>query len=277
MAKHVQDETLLDRLFHAVGVKGVMPDRFVALRIRIAEDLQRLVLGRGGKGEVAGVGEELARLHQAVDLILVGLLFRRLACLAQRLGHGCGGAAALARMGLVDDDGKAAPAMFVADLVENERELLDRRDDDLLAGLDEPSQVARTLGVPHRRAHLGVFPDRVSDLPVEDAAIGDDDDGVEDWSVVPFQPDQLMGQPCNRIAFAAARRVLDQVTLACPVRTYVGQEPAHRVELVVARPDLDSPLLPCLGVLRFHDLGVVLQDVGQAPAGQHLAPQVVRP
>ena len=172
---------------------------------------------------------------------------------------------------------KRLPRLFVADLVQNERELLDRRDDDLLAGLDEPSQVARTLGVSHRRAHLGVFPDRVSDLPVEDAAIGDDDDGVEDWSVVLFQPDQLMGHPSDRIAFAAARRVLDQVTLTRPVRTYVGQEPAHGVELVVARPDLDSPLPPCLGVLRFHDLGVVLKDVGQAPAGQHFPPQVGRP
>ena len=73
-----------------------MPDRTVALRVRVAEDLQRLVLGRGRKSEVAGVGEELVRLHQAVDLILVGLLFRGLSGLAQRLGHGCGGAAALA-------------------------------------------------------------------------------------------------------------------------------------------------------------------------------------
>ncbi len=165
--------------------------------------------------------------------------------------------------------------MFVADLIENEGELLDRRDDDLLAGLDEPSQVAGTLGVSHRRAHLGVFPDRVSDLPVEDAAVGDDDDRVEDRSVVLFQPDQLVGQPSDRKALAAARRVLDQVTLPRPAGSRVGQELAHRVDLVIARPDLDSPLLPRLGVLRFHDLGVVLQDVGQAPAGQHLAPQVV--
>ena len=167
--------------------------------------------------------------------------------------------------------------MFVADLIENEGELLDRRDDDLLAGLDEPSQVAGTLGVSHRRAHLGVFPDRVSDLPVEDAAVGDDDDRVEDRSVVLFQPDQLVGQPCDRKALPAARRVLDQITLPRAAGSRVGQELAHRVDLVIARPDLDSPLLPCLGVLRFHDLGVVLQDVGQAPAGQHLAPQVVRP
>ena len=53
--EHVQDEPLLDRLLHAVVVERQMTDRAVALRIRFAEDLQRLVLRRGREGEVAGV------------------------------------------------------------------------------------------------------------------------------------------------------------------------------------------------------------------------------
>ncbi len=61
------------------------------------------------------------------------------------------------------------------------------------------------------------------------------------------------------------------------MRRGVGQQPAHHVELVVAGPDL-RPLLPAGPlVLLLHDLGVVLQDVGGALAGQHLAPQVVGP
>ena len=36
------------------------------------------------------------------------------------------------------------------------------------------------FGVPHRRAHLGKLLDRVADLLVEDAPVGDDDDRVED-------------------------------------------------------------------------------------------------
>ena len=114
--EHVQDEPLLNRLLHAVAVKGVMPDRTVCLRVRVAEDLQRLVLGCGGECEVAGVGEQLARLHQAVDLILVGFLFTRFTGLGERLGHGRAGSAALARVSLIDDDGEAPPALFVADL-----------------------------------------------------------------------------------------------------------------------------------------------------------------
>ena len=60
-----------------------------------------------------------------------------------------GGPAALARMRLVNDDRKRADVVPAPDLVEDERELLDRRDDDLLALLDEPPEIARPNGLPH--------------------------------------------------------------------------------------------------------------------------------
>ena len=252
-----------------------MPDRAVRLRVRRPEDLQRLVLGRRREREVAGVGQQLARLHHAVDPVLVGLLLALLARLRQRLRHGRAGAPALAGVRLVDDDREAAPTLLVADLVQDERELLDRGDDDLLAALDEPAQVARAVGVPDGRPHLRVLPDRVPDLTVEDHPVGDHDDRVEDRRVVPGQPDQLVGQPGDGVALAAAGRVLDQVAPARAVGAGVGQQPAHHVELVVARPDLLPALPAALLVLRLHHLGVVLQDVGEAPPGQHLPPQVV--
>ena len=112
-------------------------------------------------------------------------------------------------MGLVNDDGEAPPALLVADLVEDEGELLDGRDDDFLARLDEPAQVARTLSVAHCRPDLGVLPDGVADLLVEQSAVGDDDDRIEDRGVVLCLPDQLVGQPGDGVALAAAGRVLD--------------------------------------------------------------------
>ena len=50
--EHVEDEALLDGLAHGVEVEGLG----LAVGPRPAEDLQRLVLGRGREGEEADVG-----------------------------------------------------------------------------------------------------------------------------------------------------------------------------------------------------------------------------
>ena len=84
-----------------------------------------------------------------------------------------------------------------------------------------------------------------------------------------------MGEPGDRVRLAAARGVLDEVPPAGTVFGRVGQQLAHHVELVVARPDL-LPALPAgAPVLLDDDPGVVLQDVGQAPAGEDALPEVV--
>ena len=54
--EHVENEALLDRLLHRVAVEGPVLNRAIRLRLGLAKDLERLVLGRGSKGEVAGVG-----------------------------------------------------------------------------------------------------------------------------------------------------------------------------------------------------------------------------
>jgi hypothetical protein len=43
---------------------------------------------------------------------------------------------------LVNDDRKTPPAVFAADFIKDEGKLLERRDDDLFAALDEPPQVS---------------------------------------------------------------------------------------------------------------------------------------
>ena len=107
--EHVEDEALLDRLLHRVAVEGPVLHLAVGLRLRLAEHLQRLVLRRGGEGEVAGVRQQLPRLHHAVDLVLEGLVVlfgaRRA---ASAIAHRRRGLAALARVRLVDDDGEAS-------------------------------------------------------------------------------------------------------------------------------------------------------------------------
>ena len=129
--------------------------------------------------------------------------------------------------------------------------------------------------MPDRRADLGVLLDRVPNLPVEDAPVRDHDDGVEDRDVVLRESDELVRKPRDGVALAASGGVLDEVAVPGAAGAGVGEQVLHCVDLVVARPDLG--LLPFAGllVLRLHDLSVVLEDIGQALAGQHLAPQVV--
>ena len=49
---------------------------------------------------------------------------------------------------------------------------------------------------------LGELLDVVADLLVEDPPVGDHDDRVEDRLAVLLQPDQLVGQPGDRVALA---------------------------------------------------------------------------
>ena len=124
-------------------------------------------------------------------------------------------------------------------------------------------------------ADLGELLDGVPYLLVQYLAVRDDDHGIEDDRVVPLQPYQLVGQPSDGVGLAAAGRVLDQVLGADAPAGSVGQQSAHHVQLVVAGPYLLSPLASGLVVPRLHDLGVVLDDVGQPVAGEDLLPEVV--
>ena len=71
------------------------------------------------------------------------------------------------------------------------------------------------------RSDLGVLPDGVVDLLVEDAAVGDHDDGIECRGVVPLRPNQLVRQPRDGIALAVAGGVLDQVAPICAMLSAV--------------------------------------------------------
>ena len=59
-------------------------------------------------------------------------------------------------------------------------------------------------------------------LLVEDAAVGDHDDRIECRGAVLLQPDQLVRQPGDGIALAAACGVLDEVA---PARAMLGGRP----------------------------------------------------
>ena len=156
---------------------------------RVAEDFQGLVLGGSCEGEVAGVGQQLLALHQPVDLVFGGLVFFLATGLSQRHGYRCRSPSALARMGLVDDDGEPPPPVLVANGFQDERELLDGGDDDPLAILEQGAEMAGAFGMAHDRADLGELLDGVPYLLVQYPAIRDDDGRIEVCFAVLLQPD----------------------------------------------------------------------------------------
>ena len=90
-----------------------------------------------------------------------------------------------------------------------------------------------------------------------------------------LQPGQLVCQPSDGVALAAAGRVLDEITAAWPVGAGIREQLVHHVELVIAGVDLAAPLLAGAVVLALHHLRVVLDDVGKTGPSHRLPPQVV--
>ena len=78
-------------------------------------------------------------------------------------------------------------------------------------------------------ANLGVLLDGVAELPVKNAPVGHDNDGVEGHGPFMLQADQLMGQPSDRVALAATGGMLDEVALACTLLCDIGKQVSHDV------------------------------------------------
>ena len=119
--------------------------------------------------------------------------------------------------------------------------------------------------------------DRVLELLVEHAAVGDHDDTVEDLAVVVgVQAGEAVGKPGDGVALAAAGRVLDQVVVPDALGARVGLGLAHAVELVVAREDHRLAAHRLAAELPLVDLEVqeAREDVHEAVARQDLLPEV---
>ena len=83
--------------------------------------------------------------------------------------------------------------------------------------------------MPDRRADLRVLLDRVANLLVENTPVGHDDDGVEGHEPFMLKTDQLMGQPGDRVALAAAGGVLDEVAFSRTVFRSIGEQMPHHI------------------------------------------------
>ena len=122
------------------------------------------------------------------------------------------------------------------DAIHDERELLHRGDDDLLAKLKVVLQLLCALAVGNDVLGFREQLDVVLELGIQHAPVCHYHHGIKQIrgarGVVLLH--QLIRQPCDGVGFARASRVLNQVSLAHPFLLGIRQNAAHHVELVIA-------------------------------------------
>ncbi len=239
--EHVEDEALLDRLLHRVGVKR--PGLTVGARAPEAH--QRLALRSRGERKERDVAVLRAGLHKAEHHVLGGVFFGFLS-LARRqyLRQVVRAGARLRGVRLIGyDRERALPQRGVlADLVEHEREGLQRNDDDrgaVLQRLDELLRLDALALDPDDNAFLVLeLVDRLLQLGIEHRAVGDDDHRGEHLAVgLVVQALEAVSEPRDGVGLARARRVLHEVVVARTLPARGIYEEVHRLPLVVARKD----------------------------------------
>src|SRR5690606_11764501 len=130
------------------------------------------------------------------------------------------------------------PKAFIShgvNFVEDVREFLDRRDDNTSSRFQCGSQIAGGMGVGDDVFYFGKAPDVLFQLPVEDATVGDDNDGVEHGPVSVFNFNQLEGCPGNGVRFTGTGRMLNKVRVSHAVLPHIRHQFPNHIELVVTR------------------------------------------
>lgn len=280
IGEHVEYKAFFDRLSHRIDVERLHLGSafFVDLRrTRRPEQLQRLWLGRGGKGKkrligVFALGNDLVDSFVSdVDFVLVDAFFVGIIgygkthvyqCSSERFGT----LSALSLVGFVDDDGEF-PALHAVKILVCDQEFLYRADNDTLFVVDGGSKSAGALFVVYRLDKpVCMFKavDRVLQLGVEHNAVGDNYDRIENRLVlVVVQRREAIGGPRDRVRLAAACRMFDEITAPDAVFLYVGYQPFDHVVLMKAREN-DLCLFDFSRDAVFDDL-VFFFDVGYKP------------
>ena len=151
-------------------------------------------------------------------------------------------------MRLVDDNGESL-AFQPCNAVHDVRELLNRGCNNFCVAVQGTCKVCRVAFIVHHtdksgfvlHAHNGFLK-----LAVDHNAIGDDDDIIENDLIIHImQRSKPMRQPCDRIRFARACAVLDQIVLRRAILPHIRQQLADYVKLVI--PGKDN----VFGLLRF--------------------------
>ena len=158
------------------------------------------------------------------------------------------------------DDHRVPPRGQLADLVEHERELLQRRDDDpRLLARERLGELARVLVDPLRRRRARARTGRRCSWSCRSStsrSVMITTLSKTLRSPASWRRREPVREPGDRVRLARPGRVLDEVALPGAVLARVRLEPAHRVPLVEAREDDLRPGAPLRRRARLRPLDV---------------------
>ena len=186
-------------------------------------------------------------------------------------------------MGFVDDDRKL-PSTERFHILLGKKEFLDGADDNALFVVDGLCQRVGVLLVVngfYQPVLMLKAVDGVLQLAVQHHTVCDNDDRIEDTVVlIVMDCGQPIGDPCNRVRFAGACRMLDQIVFAGTVLLYICQHLPHNIVLMVAGEDhffFDDDFGHAIlhHFFLFLDVGdKAVDQVQQAITLQHFFPQI---
>ena len=212
--------------------------------VQPTEQLNRCRLGCGGERKHGNIGllavaANFVRNHvfDIADFLVAG---------AQRHGDcrhilTCSG-----RVRLVDDNGESL-SFQPCNTIHDVREFLNRGCNDLCIAVQGNCKVSGVAFIIHHtdksgfvlHAHNGFLK-----LPVNDNTVGDDDDIIKNNFVIRImQRSEAVRQPCDRVRFAGACAVLDQIILRRTVLTHIRQQLADHIQLMISRKNNTFGLL----------------------------------
>ena len=271
--QYIQNESFLDRLFHRINMERSVLN-IVAILIRNAEGFQRFILRGSGKRKIAGIVQQFASFHHSVDLILI-VHFVIGSKPGKRKVHLRRVPSALSGMSLIDDNGEMVIFVFRSDLRNNVRELFNRGNNNTLSICNGFRKITGVLCPCDCVANLHKLLDCVPNLLIKNPAIRDYNNGIQHRATVLFQPDELMSKPCDRVGFAAACAVLNEILLSNAICFHIGKQLCYNVELVVAGKYLFFLFLFGILIHLNDNLSIVFYDQRQLFLGEDILPKII--
>ena len=240
--KHIKDKALLNGLFHRIDMKRLT----LPFGVQSTKQLNRCGLGGGGESEhgnirLFAISADFTRNHIFhIDAFLFSC--------TQRLCDRCHVLTCRGGMCLIDNNRKML-VFQPGNTVYNIREFLNCSGDDFRIAVQSNGKVCRVTLIVHdtdKPRFMLHAHNRFLQLTINHNSVSDDHDIVKDNFVVCIvQRSQAVRQPCDRVRFAGACAVLNQIVLRGTIVTDITQQLADHIKLMIPRE------YDILGLFRF--------------------------